>query len=477
MSTVVQVGYGSNLATDVTGTLPQARLPVGVQATNWYLDPVSGVDAAGGGLTSVTPLKTFAYLSAIVAPLGGPWVITQDTTLNYMSDTPAGVDVLPLVIRSYNGAKFLITAAKTGVTSVNGLNLTAATSTFTAVTTRDRTLATMSPWKLTDSALAAANTWTSYLGLMIYNTTRSTYTWVNKDLGTKQCRSFEPMQVAAPTASKTSNVTLVSTVSGDSYQILSPIKVNITAIDFVAYSSTNGTAPGTFFGWGIWFQDTLNANAVFPITGPGGFASAGGYCFRLCAWDAVLELHSVTYMNNCCSNSLTIANGAIGGWAFGGGAMKRHASALSSNVVVGGSFSFDQDFMFTDHNFLNLTGGQVQFGTVGLFSVTNVNIGGNLGFQPGQLIMFSQFSAAPICWGDVVVIKVHSNSSISMSGTAVSNFTCGTAFTLAGQSLGCTYVRATGVFTGNIATTWANVDSNNGSLFDPLSGSGVYLRA
>ncbi len=193
-----------------------------------------------------------------------------------------------------------------------------------------------------------------------------------------------------------------------------------------------------------------------------------------CRFDGIPTARTSAYFHNCSTKGQNPrnVNNAEATIVLAG---ECYTTAIN---MGGGNLGFDLDAIVTNMASISVgAGGVIFLGLVGFFSVTAINIG-NVNVGPASALVGPVFGASAVCWGDSGAWRVHYGSVIAVAAaqTYANTFQNATTFTLGGQSLAAAYVRATGVWTGNIATTWANADTNV-SLSDPISNSLVCKAA
>lgn len=422
----------------------------------WVIDPVSGSDSAAGALA--TPLKTLSELLRRVA-VNGTWSVTANTTVLWLADTPAGVDLNALRVRLINGANLYLQCAVGGVAGT--FKTVNATAVLSAVTTRVRTTTPGTAWTNTGpSGLTLAN-----VNLLIKNTTRNTGYWINSDLTGGQVRTSEPAQSFNPTANTFTIPTQTSTVNGDSYQVLAPLKVNLTGIDAVSLNDLSHGAssrPGQLIMYGLWIPVSAGSNDQFYVTG-----LSGNLVMRLCRFDVTVYVTGV-WSDNC-------------SYVAGLGCLVGEVSRILGGQVklimqVAGICDLDGDLLIS--NALVMVIGTMRCGNVAYFNITGGNIQVGLDNNPiGKISCQDTLYAGHIQWGNVTSFKVSPGCQIVHSGsTAVLTFTACAGFTIGGQSTFVTVADRTQSppTLARVACTWVAVDAAAGlSVVDLATLSSV----
>lgn len=441
--------------------VPMARHeePLAATRTTWWIDPVNGSDTNPGHVVNA-PLKTLTKLLSLVAPFG-TWVLTADVTVNVMNDVPTGADAVSLRVRPKNGSKLLIQSAYQGVPTK--MRPIGAPGTLSGVVAKNRNAGT--PW----SATLSGGTITTNLDQFLYDVTTNSWCVLNKDLGANAARLSEPIVTIGTDAAPNflHALTYGSLANGDAYQLYAPIAVSFES----AIVENEETAPagaatnGAVVMWGL----RATATNGFLATNYGD--NGGQTCFfaKHCRFDQMVSPQG---------NAACFACSLPGGLVFG-----QNSQVLAGSIknVALTSGTFGTDVLFT--NIYSVTCiGAPQMGVVGFFDITGyLGLGGlpnlaTVGCSLMCVAVFRDNNGAQL-WGSVPNVRLGIGASIVVGNAAsyAAVMTISSGFKFGNTTaVGCTIDRTTGTIAGNVATTWANVDTApNSSIFDLASGARV----
>jgi hypothetical protein len=433
--------------------------------SSWYIDPANSSGTASdsnNGTSAVTPLLTFGALLKRVALPGAQWYVNQNVTINVMSDQAYDAEFIHLNVVVRSGCQLLIQSYVTGGTN-NLRNVTAA-STFTSSSAINRTAAQL--YGATDSVntafLATANA-----NLLLWDATTSRYAWIYDQPGAVgTVRTSSPMAALTNPASAPAPAPSITAFgSTDSYRVLAPVKINIVDV-MMDTDFQEPNWPGQVMFVGLWFQNsTAYAGDTMVIRTNTTFTNSRIIAER-CRFDISLQAWGCVDLTNCNINALytRLPNvRVIGGIA---------TRAVQLFEILDGWATLDGDAIF---------GGAMQIMGRGIFGYVcaigaSVNAGISSPFYPnGSVSIGTILYGGAQLWGTAAVTVNRGSFIINSTGGAfASTITCAASFTLGGQSIGVSYNRITGAITGNLATTWANVDAQTPKhLVDPCTGATV----
>lgn len=324
----------------VSGFLDQTTL----LQTSWFIDPVNGNDSASG-LTSSTAIKTDAERQRRWG--FGPTVLTQPTTLTYLSSPPV-TDIVNFDVIYENGASLNIVGIPT---------TSKASVPITAVTTLNRAANPPVPWDITGTGLDAAD-----IGKIVtinQGARLNNYAVVLKDLGGGKVRvsPFGNNSITQTTTNTNSFVQVTPTNTDFvDVQVMPTIRVGVwkfragtpniptTTLGvnanciFIDSCLLDGFTGGTVFSVGGTIEAS-GANVFYRrcilrrlrISGTGGQWVSGG------AWQEIIHLQGIYSMNG---GPFCAFNATAG--------LKGTASAGVFTIHPGGNCVFDGDCIWQE---------------------------------------------------------------------------------------------------------------------------------
>jgi hypothetical protein len=450
----------------IAGSTPlqviQGASPVQANAswfvTDWYMDPVAGVDTANG-LTSGTAVKTF--MGGIVPKWGTTRpILPQDVRLHVLSSETVGQESIIFEMIMVGGHNFIVI----GTPAPFGTAFTAGTVTAKSPGPTDADLKV--------AGMPAGIT----AGMLLVNSTRDSQATIDSISGTTaiMCQPWQTTGLLTVSAAPaiTPLVPVNTWTSGDALQAFVPCTLNIKQIQPQGGDANIGfTAPC------IWLQNIH----VVDIASPGfselainpvgcGMVMVNCWVDPFVSQAPNIGASGVFYVN-CYLNGSGIFQGAnteticeiIGGSIN---------SSLSNKVFISGNVQVAGDAILHGQSGVGANVffvGAVNFVeahlTANVLAVTRPTSGMSI------LPVYGPGVGHPVLWGAGGLGMEIGNGVIhNQSGDTWSNST-----TLgAGLSLGLTGGTGTsysaGVFTGGSAVTPANIDTFGG-LQDPITGN------
>lgn len=427
----------------------------------WWVDPANSTGTASdsnNGTSSATPLLTLTALLKRVALPGGVWIVNQNTTVNIMSDTPTNTDLVAIDARSFNGAILTIQSNVTG--GVNGFRAITSASTFTSSSMPNRGYVGAGTLANCVDTVNSGNLVTANNDLIVWDSTALTYSWIRAQSGSVGgVYTSMPLRLPAlgsyPTTANYGNT--------DAYQVVAPVKVNITQIRWSPDHAGAGATQGKALIKGLWFTGNSNNDSLRLETTKMSVFFLTMYV-KLCRFDIQVETYGEVVVENCDSTVFFFnAPNSYNTRVFGG--MCR--SFLTTNGL---SFVLDGDVIVDT---LSVLGGGALAPSLCVQSALNLGAFGS-DYSPTLVVKASSFVGTPVTvWGaGTVAINSRGGLLNASAGSYASTFTLASSFTLNGQSLAASYNRITAALTGNISCTFANVDAQSPKfLFDPPSGA------
>jgi hypothetical protein len=210
----------------------------------WYVDPADATGCASDSNTcqsatcggpGIGPCITYGQVAArwgTNTPL-----LPQSTTLSFLSDQTAGIDLVDVRPRMQNWNQWL---------TVQGTLLQQATATIGTFTARNRAAGTTN--HITASGQSGSY-WAAFVGDLVIDTTQSTqaYFWIVQDLGSATAEISEPVPTPGPVQFPALG-NYATIANGDALTIYRPSKLNCFRIGssdlFSTTTLTNVTCTG-----------------------------------------------------------------------------------------------------------------------------------------------------------------------------------------------------------------------------------------